>query len=373
MSRIVADVVVVGAGIVGCSVAYHLAQRREARVLVVEKGSLAAGMTKRSGALIRACLAQPTEARLALTSIKFFRQWKEHVGASCNYTPTGLVIVAPTDHAARLREQVTQWHALGVNVQMLTPDELRALQPTARVDDVALAAYEPEAGFVDPLSAVQTLATRVKEWGGAFKTGTFVKQIRVEYGRVTGIETSIGLIEALNVVLCTGAWTDRLLQPLKIELGLRTPRVQLAFFERPADLKAGHFAFEDWITGAHFRPHTFGLTMGARDALDAPSVNPDAFDESVASAFVNDVQQHLAARLPAMAHARYVRGHAGVYDVSPTGRALVGRVPGIRGLFVAAGLRNIGLAIAPALGACLAELVLDGEARTGDVTALGVE
>lgn len=370
MSRIIADVVIVGAGIVGCSVAYHLAQRREARVLIVEKGSLAAGMTKRSGALIRTQLVHP-EVQLAVASLKFFRQWKEHTGASCGYTPTGFAIVADETCAARLRDQVAQWQVLGANVQTLSADELRALQPAARVDDVALATYEPEAGFVDPLLATQTLAARVKELGGVFKTGTFVKQIRVEYGRVTGIETSIGLIETLNVVLCTGAWTERLLQPLKIELGLQTQRASLAFFERPLDLKVAHWAFEDWIAGAHFRPHSFGLTMGALNATDEDA-NPDSFDESVSSAFINDVQQRIATRLPAMAHARYLRGHAGVYDVHPIGHAVVGRVPHIGGLFVAAGLRNIGLTIAPALGACLAELVLDGQARAVDVRELGM-
>lgn len=371
MSRLIADVVVVGAGIVGGSVAYHLAQRREARVLVVEKSAIAGGMTKRSGALIRTQLAHPVETRLAIASTKFFRQWKEHTGANCGYTPTGLAIVAGEEHAARLREQTARVQALGANVQTLSPDELRALQPTARVDDVALAAYEPDAAFVDPLLATQTLAARVKELGGVFKTGTLVKRIRVEYGRVTGIETSIGLIETLNVVLCAGAWTERLLQPLKIEWGIQTRRAPLAFFERPADLKTGHLAFEDWITGAHFRPHSFGLTMGALNTT-GEDTNPDSFDESVASAFINDVQQRLATRLPAMTHARYVRGHSGVYDVSPTGHVVVGRVPSIGGLFVATGLHNIGLTIAPALGACLAELVLDGEARTVDVSALRV-
>lgn len=371
MSRIIADVVVVGAGIVGCSVAYHLAQRRDARVLVVEKGSLAAGMTKRSGALIRTQLAHPVEAQLAVASLKFFRQWKEHTGASCGYTPTGFVIVAGQEQAARLRDQTARTQAFGANVQTLSPDELRALQPGAYVDDVALATYEPEAGWVDSLLATQTLAARVKELGGVFKTGTFVKQIRVEYGRVTGIETSIGTIEALNVVLCTGAWTDRLLRSLKIEIGLQTRRASLAFFERPADFHVGHLAFEDWITGAHFRPHSFGLTMGTMNVTDEDA-NPDSFDELVSPVFINAVQQRLATRLPAMAHARYLRGHAGVYDVHPIGHAIVGRVPSVGGLFVAAGLRNIGLSIAPALGACLAEWVLDGEARTVDVRELGM-
>ncbi len=372
MSRLIADVVVVGGGIIGCSVAYHLAQRRGARVHVIEKGSLAGGMTKRSGARVRTLLAHPTEARLAIASVKFFRAWKEHIGAPCGYTPTGSVVIAPAEQAAQLRALTEQVHALGGKVHTVTPEELCQLQPGVRVDDVALAAYDADAGFVDPLVATQTLAARVKALGGTFHTGTFVKEVRVEYGRVAGVETSIGRIESLNVILCAGAWTDQLLRPLGIELGLRTPAVSLAFFERPAELKAGHLAFDDWSTGVSFRPHSFGLTMGTLESRDGDDVNCDAFDDTVSAAWIHTVHQRIAARLPALAQARYLRGHRGVYDVSPAGHAIVGRVPGTSGLFVAAGLAGIGLTIAPAVGACLAEMVLDGEARTVDVGALGM-
>jgi sarcosine oxidase subunit beta len=373
MSRLIADVIVVGGGIIGCSTAFHLARRKGTRVLVVEKGPLASGMTKRSGALIRTPLASAAETRLALASANYFQQWKDIVGGSCGWTRTGLVIVAPTEHAARLQSHLAQWNALGASVSTLSRGELRDLQPDARVDDVALAAYDPTAGYADPVLATQTLAARAKELGTIFKTGTMVKQIRFEYGRVTGVETNIGTIEALNVVVCAGAWTDRLLAPLRASLGLRTQRAPLAFFERPPELKSGHPAFEDWATGAHFRPHTFGLTMCGWNAPPAEEdAHPDSFDESIAPAFIAEAQQRMAARLPALAHARYLRGHAGVYESSPSGHAVVGRVPGIAGLFVAAGLGGIGFTIAPALGASLAELVLDGEARTVDVGALGM-
>jgi sarcosine oxidase subunit beta len=375
MSRIVSDVIVIGAGIVGCSTAFHLAQRKSVRVLVVEKGPLASGMTKRSGALIRTQFAHPVEARLAVASTQFFQNWKESVGGTCGFSKTGLVVTAQEEtQAAQLRAQVAQLQALGANARIISRGELRDLQPATRVDDVALAAFEPDAGFADPVLATQTLAARAKELGATFKTGTMVKGIRVDYGRVIGVDTNIGLIESLNVVVAAGPWADRLLKPLKAEIGIRAQRAEVAFFDRPADLKAGHCAFEDWTTGAHFRPHTFGLTMGG---LNAPpsndETNPDSFDESVSPTFVADVQQRIAARLPAMAHARYVRGHAGVYDMSPDSHAVLGRVPGVIGLFVAAGFSGIGFALAPAVGACLAELIADGEARTVDVRALGME
>ena len=178
--------------------------------------------------------------------------------------------------------------------------------------------------------------------------------------------------DALTVVVTAGAWTDRLLKPLGVQIGVQSMRAQVAFFDRPPELKAGHTAFIDYITGAHFRPHTFGMTMVGLNAPASEEKNPDSFDENVPSDFIDDARQRLAARLPAMAQARYVRGHAGIYDVTPDKRPVISRVPGIAGLIVAAGFGGAGFALAPAASACVAEMITDGEARTVDVKKLEV-
>jgi sarcosine oxidase subunit beta len=191
-------------------------------------------------------------------------------------------------------------------------------------------------------------------------------------GRVFGIDTTTGEIDALTVVVMAGGWTDRLLKPLGVQIGIQNTRAQVAFFDRPAEMKTGHAAFIDWTTGAHFRPHTFGMTMVGLNESPTEERNPDSFDETVPNEFVDDVRQRLAARLPAMTTARYVRGHAGIYDASPDARPVISRVPGVAGLIVAAGLGGIGFMLAPAVGACIAEMVTDGEARTVDVKKLEI-
>ena len=371
MSRVIADVIIVGGGVMGCSAAFHLARRRGPRVIVVEKGSLASGMTKRSGALIHTHYARAAEARLALASLRYFQNWKDIAGGSCEFTPTGLAVVArETTDADALRENVEMRRGIGVNTQVLSPAALRELQPAARVDDIALAAYEPEAGYADPVAATQAFAARAKELGAAFRTGTFVKNIRVDGSRVIGVETNIGQIDALAVVVAAGPWSDRLLKPLGVEIGIRPARAQVAFFDRPLELKAGHAAFIDLTTGAHFRPHTFGLTMGGLNAPQETPTNPDHFDEAIAPEYVSDLRQRIAARVPALGRARFVRGHAGVYDMSPDGRAVLGRAPGLAGLIIAAGFSGTGFALAPAAGACIAEMIADGAASTVGVSAL---
>ncbi len=367
----IADVIIVGAGIAGCSAAFHLARQGNPRVIVVEKGALGSGMTKRSGAMIYAHTAHYPEAQLAAASLELFQNWEHQVGGHCGLTPTGFAVVASERDAAQVRANVTQMLRAGIHAQTLAPDALRVQQPFARVDDLALAAFEPDAGFIDPMLATQSLAARAKDRGVEFRTGTLVKSIRVENGRVAGVTTTTGTLDALTVVIMAGAWSPHLLAPLGVELAIRAARAQVMFYERPAELKSGHIAFDDWTTGTHFRPHPFGLTMGGLDTA-SDNANPDQPDETIAPSHIADVQQRIAARLPAMAHARYLRGHAGVYDLTPNARPIISRVPGMPGLIVAAGLGRQGMTLAPAIGACVAEMIADGEAHTADIAELSL-
>jgi sarcosine oxidase subunit beta len=371
--KTITDIVIVGAGVMGCSTAFHLA-RLGTRVIVVEKGSIASGMTKRSGGLVVAHYPLQVEARLALASLRYFQDWSNIVGGSCEFTQTGFVrVVGGETQARELNEHVARLRSIGVNTQTLTRAELKELQTSSYTDDITLAAYEPEAGFVDSMAATQSLAARAKALGCKFQTGTLVKSIRVENGRVFGVETNAGPIQALTVVVMAGPWSDRLLKPLGAGIGLVSLRAQVAFFDRPAEFKSGHVAFSDGVTGAYFRPHSYGLTLGGLNAPHSTDpVNPDHIDETVDPGFVADVQNRIAGRLPGMARARYVRGHAGVYDVTPDGHAVLDRVPGIHGLVVAAGFNGTGFGLAPAVGASIAELVTDGEVRSVDLTDLNL-
>lgn len=366
--RTVADVVVVGGGVMGCSIAFHLARPHGTRVIVVEKGSIASGMTKRSASLVRTWSTFAPEARLAMVSLQYFQNWTAMVGGKAVFTPTGLVVVAGKGHAPELQANVARLQQIGANIQTISPAELKELQPAARVDDVGLAAFEPDSGYMDSAAATQALAARAKASGAVFQTGTFVKSILVERGRVTGVDTTGGPIEALSVVVAAGPWSDRLLKPLGLEIGIRAELSEVAVFERPPELKTGHAAYLDLITGAYFRPHVYGLVLGGLNGQDAKAApNPDQFDEMVDQAFVTDVQRRMAGRLPAMANAGYVRGHTGVLDMSPDAHPVLDRVPGVHGLVLAAGFSGMGFSWAPAVGACIAELVTDGAASTVDL------
>ncbi len=367
-----ANITVVGAGVVGCSIAFHLA-RAGARVSVFDKRGICAGMSARSGALVRMHYTFAPEAELAWKSLRYFRNWGDIVGGRCGFVETGFAVVVDERNAARLRANVAMLQRVGIDTEIATADELRKLEPHAFVDDVALAAFEPHSGYADPVATTESLAAAAKRHGAQFSTNTLVASIVNRRGRAVGVADGAGRIyEADAVCVVAGPWTDALLAPLGVRIGIKSERAQIAFFKRPP--ARTHCVYIDTIAGSYFRPHGDDLTLaGLGGWKPEAEANPDDFRESNDDDFVAAVRKRLATRIPAMAEAPYSRGHAGIYDVSPDARAVMGAVPGVAGLFVAAGFSGTGFKTAPAVGASMAELILTGASTTVDLTPFGFE
>ena len=367
-----ANIIVIGAGVVGCSLAFHLA-RAGARVRVFDKGGICAGMSARSGALVRMHYTFAPEAELAWKSLHYFRNWSDIVGGRCGFIETGFAVVVDERNAPRLRANVAMLQRIGVNTEVVTAAELRQREPNAFVDDVALAAFEPESGYADPVATTESLAAAAKGHGADFFTNTPVARIAHRGGRAAGVVDGAGrLHEADAVCVVAGPWTDALLVPLGVKIGIKSERAQIAFFKRPPQLK--HCIYIDTIAGSYFRPHGDDLTLaGLGGWKPEAEANPDDFRESNDADFIAAVRKRLAQRIPAMTDAPYARGHAGIYDVSPDARAVMGAVPGVDALFVAAGFSGTGFKTAPAVGASMTELILSGKSTTVDLTPFGFE
>ncbi len=367
-----ADVIVIGAGVVGCSIAFHLA-RAGARVRVFDKGGICAGMSARSGALVRMHYTFAPEAELAWKSYQYFRNWSDIVGDRCGFVETGFAVVVDERNASRLRANVAMLQRVGIDTEVVTAAELQKLEPHAFVDDVALAAIEPHSGYADPVATTESLAAAAKVNGAEFSTNTAIAKLVHRGGRATGVADSSGHIhEADAVCVVAGPWTDALLAPLGVKIGIKSERAQIAFFKRAPELK--HYIYIDTIAGSYFRPHGDDLTLAGLGSWKTEAeANPDDFRETNDDDFVAAVRKRLAKRIPAMADAPYSRGHAGIYDVSPDARAVMGHVPIVERLFVAAGFSGTGFKTAPAVGASMAELILTGVSTTVDLTPFGFE
>jgi sarcosine oxidase, subunit beta len=231
-----AEVVVVGGGSTGASIAYHLARRGVVGVVLLEQGFLASGATGRSSAIVRQHYAYPVTARMAKLALDVFQRFDEVIGGACGFTRTGyLALVGPDDREA-LAGNVAMQAAVGVRTRIVGPAKIRELVPQMAVDDLAAAAHEPDAGYADPAGTTAALARRARELGAPIVEGTPVRRIVVAGGAVTGVETSAGSVATPTVVVvAAGGWTPRLLAPLGVEVPITNTLHQIGVFERPAD------------------------------------------------------------------------------------------------------------------------------------------
>jgi sarcosine oxidase, subunit beta len=360
-------VVVVGGGVMGCSIAFHLAERG-VDVLVLERGTICSGMTARSGALVRMHYTNRPEARMALAGLAYFRDWRERVGGWCGFTVTGFAILVGPDDAERLRRNVAMLRGIGVETEVVEPADLAVEHPELDLRGVGLAAVEPGSGYADPVATTFAFASRAVDLGARIRQGVRVDAIRTAGGRVTGLRTSEGEIGADAVVLACGPWVDPLARTAGFDLGITPERAQIAFFRRPAAAWR-HPVVIDGVLGTYFRPHggelsLLGIEAGHRVDAGAIDREVEGYDHGAVPAAL----ERLARRAPSFAGAGFARGHRGVYDISPDSRAVLDRAPGVEGLYLAGGFSGTGFKKAPAVGACMAELITDGRASTVDIT-----
>lgn len=357
-----ADVVIVGAGVMGASVAFHLSRAGVRRVAIVDKGAAVSGMTSRSGALVRMHYTNEPEARLALASLPYFREWRDRVGyGDSGFRTTGALCVVGPENEARMRRTIAMLRGIGVDTVAVAPDEMRKLYPGIDSSDLALGAYEPWSGYADPIATARAFLDGALAGGARLHEGVEVKSILADpSGATRGVEAVGGAkIESKVVVVTAGPWSDRLLAPHGSAIGLHAERAQIAFFRRPPALPKQP-VFIDCAIGLYGRPHGDDLSLAGLGTFKPPATppDPDTFDTGNDPDFVTAVLERTARRFKAMAGAPYERGHAGIYDLSPDTRAVLDQPR--PGLFIAAGFSGTGFKKSPAVGLGLAEWITTG-------------
>ncbi len=361
-----ADVVIVGGGVNGASTAFFLARAGVSRVILLERRQLGAGASGKSGALIRMHYSNPVESKLAHESLKVFRNWSEIISGDCGFEGTGFIQVVPAEYEEQLRANVAAQQALGIDTRVITAEELKEIEPAARVDDLTVAAYEPGSGFADPNATLYGFASAAKRFGVEVRTDVEVTRVLAEQGRVTGVQTGAGRIDTEMVVLATGAWSQRLLDPLGLNFGLEPRRVQVAVFRWPPELDHSHPVFIDATQGAWFRPEGPAGTLVGLE-LGVSGVDPDDLREGVDQDYVELCRRALTARMPAFRAATMRGGWAGMITMSPDGRPIIDQIPQVPGLFCMLGDSGTSFKTSPAIGMCLSEWITEGRPRTVDL------
>jgi sarcosine oxidase, subunit beta len=358
-----ADVVVLGAGVVGASVAFHLASLGVERVVVCERRWPAAGATGKSGALVRTHYTNAPEARLAQASLPYFHHWRDLVGrGDCGFLRCGMVRLVTPESEPKLRANVDMLERVGVNTSVIGRDEIAELAPGWRVDDVVAAAWEPDSGCADPVGTTHGFLARARELGAEVRLHTEVTGVEVTGGRVSGVQTSQGHIATPNVVIAGGAWATTLLSDLQLGVHLQPVRVQVAVFRRPPELWAPHPVCIDGINDLWLRPEGpgWGSTLVGAASRRRPLADPDALDEGVDMDYVIHARAELAKRLPFMADTPMRGGWAGAITLTEDGKPVLDRHREIEGVFVFTGDNGSSFKTAPAIGRILAEWITAG-------------
>jgi sarcosine oxidase subunit beta len=335
-------------------------------VVLLERRQLAAGATGKSGALVRMHYTNETESRMALESLKIFRNFGEAVGGDCGFEGVGFVQLVGPQYAAALARNVARQQRLGITTKMITPAEVREILPGCEIADVGAAAWEADSGFADPAATAFAFAEAARNRGATIETGVEVLRVLTDGGRVTGVETSAGRIATPKVVIVAGAWAGSLLTPLGLDYGLAPHRIQVSIFRWPAGFTQRHPAVIDAIHKAWWRPEgkaatLIGVELGSRHA------DPEKFDESVDEGYVANCRAALGARWPRLANATMRGGWAGMIMMSPDGRPIIDRL-GPDGLWGMLGDSGTSFKTSPAIGRCLAEWVVTGAPSTVDLT-----
>jgi sarcosine oxidase subunit beta len=366
-----ADVVVIGGGVNGASIAYALAGRGVRRVVLVEKGAMASGASGRSSALVRMHYTNEWDSRLAWASFPVFRDWPEIMGGPPVLTRTGFLNIVGPRYAEHLRKNVEMLRGIGIDTVALTAEEVRRLQPFFNVEDVGAAAYEPQSGYANPTDVVAGFRRRTQELGGRVLEWTAVTRILRGDSRVTGVETGAGRIEAPVVVVAAGAWAPRLCREIGVELPARAKAIDTVLVTRPPDLAEPHMTVIDNVLGSYFRPESGIMTIVGVPCQEWDP-DPDTMGTGLAPEAPAQGAQILTHRIPAMERASLARGFRAFDCYSGDRHAILDGVGGIDGLYLATAFSGSGFKIAPAVGTCMAELILDGAAKTVDIRAFGL-
>ena len=369
-----AQVVIVGGGVVGASVAWHLAARGCTDVLVLERaGALGAGSTGRATGGFRAQFATPVNVGLSLLAREKLRRFREEVGADPGYRPCGYLFVATTEaQLATLRAAQRVQRAAGLEeVEELDADAVRARNPAIAGDDVIGGVFCATDGFLRPLQILDGYAAAARRRGVRVALGERVHGLRREGGRVTAVETTSGPVHADVVVDAAGAWAAEVARMAGVELPVTPVRRQVACTEPTTKLPAAMPMTIFVDDGFHLRMRDGRVLLlwpGPAEPHDGTAV---AFDD----AWLPGVVERARRRVPCLADVPVDRARcvAGLYEMSPDGHAILGRAPGLDNLVLANGSSGHGVMHAPALGHLAAEEILDGRATTLDVSALRPE
>ncbi len=347
---------IVGAGVTGVSVAFHLAGLGVRRVLVLEKQFIGAGGTGRSVGIIRQLYPTGETCQMVRRSLAVFQRFGEAVGGHSGYVGCGALIGVSGAMRPTLEKTLALQQSLGIRAEILAPAEVTRVEP--RIDPAGLGAvlHEPESGYGDPAAVTGGYAEAARRCGVVIEQGAEVTAVRRAGDRAVGVTLATGdAIDAPVVVNAAGLWSVALARLAGVDLPIVIGRHPVFVVQRGEGFGPPHVVYMDLAGGSYVRPETGGLTLTGSltdDERDHP-MDPDLLGSETGFEEAAPVLERTARAVPALADARLQRGYAGAFDITPDWMPILDESP-VRGFFVAAGMSGHGFKLAPAVGEMMA-------------------
>ncbi len=357
-----ADAVVIGAGILGASVAHFLTKNGYGDVALLDKGAVCSGSTQYSAANVRQHYSNEVAIRLAVRAVEMFEGDEEELGGPSGFVRCGYMVMAPKEEEQAIRNVVPLQRSLGVQTEILTPEELGERFPAIALDGLALACLETTSGYADPVQTTRSLVDSARRQGLRVHEGRAVTGIERSNGSIAGVRTSEGDIASPVVVNAAGPWGDRIGRMAGIEYHLTFSREHEAQVRVPADF--GEIPVSsDVVQHFYFRPHgTDRLLVGEGWPKEVEPDDPETYDAGTDEAHVEQMLDKLCRRVPSLrGRVEYLTGYSGMYDITDDWYPIVGGEPELEGYYSAFGGSGHCFKIGPPIGEALAEVIAGRE------------
>ncbi|GAB3289698.1 NAD(P)/FAD-dependent oxidoreductase [Parasphingorhabdus pacifica] len=348
-----AQVVVIGGGVIGVSIAFHLAEAGTS-VMLLERAELGSGSSSRAAGGVRAQFSDPVNIELGARSLRAFEKFSERPGGEIDLSQNGyLFLLSEPDDVDAFERGVDVQNGFGVPSRMLTVDEACSMSPFVVPDGLLAAAYSPSDGHCTPEAVVQGYASGARQHGAVLRTHCAVTGVETTGGRVTGVHTEAGTIEASTVICAAGAWSAEVGDMLGVDLPVRPLRRQILVTE-PIDQLPPNLPFTiDFATSFYFHEEDPGLLIGMSDPDEEYGFRLGTDDQ-----WLGRLSDAVQRRAPRLSDVGIAHGWAGLYEVTPDHNALVGAADGPDRFLYATGFSGHGFLQAPAVGEVMRDLVL---------------
>lgn len=365
-----ADVAIIGGGIIGASIAYHLAVRGVKKVVVLEREeALGTGSTAKCAGGVRLQFSTPVNVEMSRLSMAAFDRFEDEMGETIDFERNGYLFVLTNERDLEMfRANAKKQRELGVPVEVLTPEEARSIVPGLAIDDLVGATFCGADGIANPHAIVQGYAKNARKLGVEIVRSSEVTSVEVDGGRVRALRTGDDRWELDWVVNAAGPWARSVGALAGVEVPVDPVKRQY-FITKPMDWVLDRFPLLiDWGSGVYMHKESGGLLIGESDPNQPPS-----FNQQVDWEFLAEVTEHAIARVPRIEEAEIQSTVAGLYEVSPDHNAILGAVPELDNFVCANGFSGHGMQHAPAVGLVISELIVDGAASSIDIAPYAIE